>query len=363
MRVISFVAFNFAAIFLLLLIYIPLFLVRLFRRLLYNPPKLQPSATPHPPQSQVTLTIQDPQHQGPVRDTAVLIHGYPDSPMLWDATVEKLTSLGYRCLLIGLLGCNGEPVESIVPFDALVDQMYNLIADAIGTAPPRNGQDGDKRVTIIGHDFGAVFSIYLREKYPYLIRKLVLLDVGEMPFILHLGKPSPAFALCCSSYQVLYALRYFVGGAIGSFAVQRIQALHWRPSRPSSELRSDMAFLYGSTLLHYANLGKQVIRNLIQKNSGERSTTNSGQGGEQHTAATTATVREQAIIPTLFIYGRRKLVMYYEDEFLDRVRATPGGAVEEWDCGHWVQLEKEAEWLVTLRTWLNRTNESVQVTS
>lgn len=365
LAVISFVAPNFAAIFFVLLIYTPLFLFRLFRRLVFNTPNPPRASTPHPPQPQVTLTVQEPKHQGPVRDTVVLIHGYPDSPVLWNATVDQLTSLGYCCLLIGLPGCMGDPVENLVPMATIVDQTYALIADATDKASPRNAQnEDDKRVTIIGHDFGAAFAIYLREKYPHLVRRLVLLDVGEFPFLLHPGKPSLSFVLVSSSYQTLYAMCYLIGGALGTFLLKRFHALHFWQSRPLRELRSDMACLYGAGLLEYADMLNQIIQSLKQKPSEPGSTSDGGDGGNQESSTTTTPpVGEQAVFPTLYIYGRRKLIMFHEDEFLDRVRATPGGAVEEWDCGHWVQLEKEAECLTTLPTWLERSHEAVQDSS
>lgn len=166
----------------------PLLFLRLFYRLGCKIFKSQRSRNHNHSQPKVHLTVKESQHEGDAQDTIVLIHGFPDSPAMWNATVNDLTSLGYRCLLVGLPGCTGESVEAVVSLDVIVDQIYNVVTaelDKIETA-----QAQVKRVTFIGHDYGAGLAILVRKKYPQFLHHIVLVDVGEMPFILHIGRPT-----------------------------------------------------------------------------------------------------------------------------------------------------------------------------
>ncbi|HSC88267.1 MAG TPA: hypothetical protein VLC09_13385, partial [Polyangiaceae bacterium] len=43
--------------------------------------------------------------------------------------------------------------------------------------------------------------------------------------------------------------------------------------------------------------------------------------------------------PTLFVYGQRKPGHFHTAQWLEQVRATPGGEVVELPIGHWVTLD------------------------
>lgn len=195
---------------------------------------------------------------------------------------------------------------------------------------------------------GSVFTLLLRKKYPELIHRMVLLDVGEFPFLFRIGRPTLSWILCIWSYQSLFALSYLLGSVIGFFVLRLFFAWQEYRSRPVSELRSDMACIYVTFLSHFVGVLKEGW-----------STSNSNSRNVDAEPNRTPLINEGSI-PTLFIYGGRKLFMFHENEFVDRVRSTPVGVVREWDCGHWVQEEKEEQWLSTLHGWLEGTNDLVQ---
>ena len=95
-----------------------------------------------------TLTVQDIKvlidGEGP---TVVMLHGWPDSPALWDRSVAALRD-GYRCVRFALPGYDlGRP-----PRPVSVDQMCQLVAAIVDDVSP------DQKVTLMLHDWGCFFG-------------------------------------------------------------------------------------------------------------------------------------------------------------------------------------------------------------
>ena len=63
----------------------------------------------------------------------------------------------------------------------------------------------------------------------------------------------------------------------------------------------------------------------------------------------------QLPMPMLFVYGERKPFMFQSPQWLATLQATPGCAVHAMRTGHWVMLDKPAEFSAHVLAWLDST--------
>lgn len=119
-------------------------------------------------------------------------------------------------------------------------------------------------------------------------------------------------------YQIVFDLCYLLGGRIGTFALQRHIAIAFRcKARPLNEVRSDMAWLYIGFMTNFIDVVKRTLKWETQRNA---------QVSGSDVENCSALVGEPQI-PALYVYGTKKVIMFHENEFLDRVCDTPGSVV------------------------------------
>ncbi|MEZ4587167.1 MAG: alpha/beta hydrolase [Gemmatimonadales bacterium] len=100
----------------------------------------------------------------------LMLHGFPDSRLLWRHQVPALTEAGYRVIAPDLRGLGEAPRPTgIRPY-----RMPLLAADVLGLLD----QLGLDRVHLVGHDWGAALSWRLAGSYPDRVDRLVALSVG-----------------------------------------------------------------------------------------------------------------------------------------------------------------------------------------
>ena len=102
----------------------------------------------------------------------VLLHGFPDSLRLWDATGDRLVAAGRTVVAFDQYGFG----DSDAPrgrrhyrIDALVDDVANVVR-ALQLPTP---------VDLMGHDWGAVIGWCVCLRYPELVRRQVVISVGH----------------------------------------------------------------------------------------------------------------------------------------------------------------------------------------
>ena len=61
----------------------------------------------------------------------------------------------------------------------------------------------------------------------------------------------------------------------------------------------------------------------------------------------------QLPMPMLYVYGARKPFMFHSPEWLDRLAAREGCAVEGLPCGHWVMVSQPEAFQARVRQWLD----------
>ena len=115
----------------------------------------------------VELFVRDA-GEGPV---IVLLHGWPDTSVLWREMVPPLNAAGYRCVGIDLRGCG----FSTKPYEVERYHMRELVGDVAAVIESLDAGP----VAVLGHDWGASLAWAVATFRPDLVSSMVALSVGH----------------------------------------------------------------------------------------------------------------------------------------------------------------------------------------
>lgn len=101
----------------------------------------------------------------------LLLHGWPDSSLMWSHQVAALAGAGHRVIAPDLRGFG----LSERPRGRAAYTLDLLVADALAVVDDA----GLERVTVVGHDWGAVVAWALAAAAPERVRATVALSVGH----------------------------------------------------------------------------------------------------------------------------------------------------------------------------------------
>lgn len=102
-------------------------------------------------------------------ELVILLHGFPEHGMAWEAQIEFLASQGYRVWAPDQRGYAG----SDKPQGAMDYQTHILALDIIGLADAA----GAESFHLVGHDWGAAVAWILASNHAQRLKKLVILNV------------------------------------------------------------------------------------------------------------------------------------------------------------------------------------------
>ena len=246
--------------------------------------------------------------EGP--DTLVFLHGWPDTCRLWDTTVAALKGR-YRCVRFTLPGFDLE-----LPARATsLEQMTTLLARIVENVSP--GQS----VTLVLHDWGCAFGYEFAAQHPKRVARIVAVDVGDHNSGALRRSLTAKAKLQVFVYQAWLAIAWFVRGSIGD-RMTRAMARALR-------CRTDPAHITWQMNYPYAMKWFGVL------------------GGW----AAAQPVDPQC--PVLYTYGEHKLFMFHSKQWLERLTARPGSAVQGFATGHWVMVQQPDAFNACLMEWLD----------
>jgi pimeloyl-ACP methyl ester carboxylesterase len=159
--------------------------------------------------------------QGPA---VVLLHGFPDTHVVWRKQIAPLVAAGFRVLAPDLRGYGGSDAPRAVEAYRLEHICADILAmlDGLGIA----------RARVVGHDWGAVVGWMLCMQVPERIEQYVALSVGHPAAVARAG----LMQYLRSSYMMWFlvpglAERSLLAGdgyLLGRFTSERAQVSHWR---------------------------------------------------------------------------------------------------------------------------------------
>ena len=260
--------------------------------------------------SVVSVDGVDVHVEGEGAESIVMVHGWPDTYRLWDAQVAFLQER-YRCIRFTLPGFDvGKPRRAFS-----IDEVAEFIRRVIEQLAP-----GRKAILLL-HDWGCGFGYQFYARYPQLVSRIVGVDIGDTRGLQARaaaapGIPDPRVPVVA---RARVAHRRAPGRSHGA-AMKR-----WMRS-PSDErfIGSHMTYPYYRTWF------------------GGRD--NYGPQWRRFTPA----------CPMLFVYARRKPVMFHTEAWLDELRKRGDNSVVEFDTGHWIMLQQPERFNQVVAGWLLR---------
>merc|ERR1719247_3485764 len=175
----------------------------------------------------------------------LFVHGWPDDEALFAAQIRTLAGEGYRCGCLTLPGCHDAPARQ--PHD-----WWGLSFADVAASLALTIQDAGP-VTLVTHDWGAVYGFGVEAAYPQLIERMIACDIGPTWPVTGDGQPpTPAQAFWFASflgcaYQWMLMLGFVLGrtpsAALRVVGTELVRLQMWRCGRPRRKT-SDCAFPY-----------------------------------------------------------------------------------------------------------------------
>ncbi|EHR73329.1 putative hydrolase or acyltransferase of alpha/beta superfamily [Burkholderiales bacterium JOSHI_001] len=244
--------------------------------------------------------------------TVVMVHGWPDTRVLWDAQVDALAP-HYRCVRFTLPG-----FDARLPRRAFsLDEVVAFIARVVDAASP------DAPVLLMVHDWGCVFGCEYALRHPQRVARIVAVDVGDAGSGAHaaaLPGRAKAFVL---GYQLFLALAWGVGAVAPALGdrMTRFMARAVKCRSPQASISAQMNYPYFITWFG-AHGGYR--KKLPLKFS----------------------------CPVLFLYGSKKPFLFHSQAWAERLAASPGNQVLALRTGHWVMRDAPDEFNRAVLAWL-----------
>ncbi len=264
---------------------------------------------------QISVDGIDIRFDGDSAHTVVMVHGWPDSQRLWDATVDTLKDQ-FCCVRFTLPGFNVDAPARPTSLDDMCEWLLTVVEQVSPGLP----------VTLMLHDWGCVFGYEFAARHPDRVSRIVAVDIGDHNSFALRQAMSFKQRWQVFGYQFWLALAWKLGGRLGNSMTRTMaRALGSRidPSRIGWQMNYPYAMQWFGSF-----------------------------GGLAHAAP----VRPQC--PVLYIYGTRKPFMFHSPSWLADLSARPGCEAQAFATGHWVMLQQPQAFNRCVLDWLTATQTS-----
>lgn len=239
----------------------------------------------------------------------VMVHGWPDTYRLWDRQVAHFASR-YRCARFTLPGFNNRHPRRAYSLQQIVSLLKQVIEQVSPGRP----------VILLLHDWGCLFGYELAMQHPELVSGIIGVDVGDM-------QPKDAsvpFKSTCIliSYFSWLALAWRLGGRVGNAMTRLLVRVMRVPADPRT-VDCRMNYPYYIAVTHAYGSYKNRIPFMPH-------------------------------CPTLYLYGRRKPLMFHSRTWMEALAQQPGCEIVEFDTYHWPMLEQPERFHTVIDRWLAR---------
>jgi len=107
-------------------------------------------------------------------ELVIFLHGFPESSLMWEPAMEKMSDLGYRCVAFDQRGYS----EGARPQEIAAYSMTSLANDVVTLA---NKVGFYKKFQLVGHDMGSLVGWTVATLYPDLIASWNAISVPDLP--------------------------------------------------------------------------------------------------------------------------------------------------------------------------------------
>lgn len=246
---------------------------------------------------------------GQGEQTILMIHGWPDTYRVWDEQVAAFSGQ-YRCLRVTLPNFDTQGARQVYRFDEVV-AMINQVVDEYSP---------NKSVILLIHDWGCVFGYQFYRQYPHKVSHLISVDIGDALSKDYLKSLKVYQAAMIATYQLNLAAAWFLPEKVGTVWTKGIAKLLQQPT-PAEPVHRGMNYPYFQTWF------KPI----------------------------SDPVKPFSIVPDcpmLYVYAKRKPVMFQSKQWLERIAAKQGNQVVAMDAGHWLMREQALAFNQLVLSWL-----------
>lgn len=252
--------------------------------------------------------------------TVVLVHGWPDTLHVWDQTVQAL-SPHVRCVRFTLPGfdparASSNATEARQAYS--LRDMLQCLDKVVQTASPH------APVTLLLHDWGCLFGYQYAMRHTDRVERVIGVDIGDAGSRYHRKEMSLGVVARTLGYQWWLAMAWRLGGERGD-RMARWMAQKLGAPAPAEAINAAQGWPYAVQWLNAA-----------------------GGFGRLRVFAPT--------VPMLYVYGQRKPFSFHSRNWAERIAARPGSRVMGLPTGHWVMLQRPAEFQRAVLQWLQETD-------
>lgn len=256
--------------------------------------------------------------EGEGTHTVLMLHGWPDTPALWDSTVAALHD-GYRCARLALPGYDLARPPRPMPVVQMT-AFFRKVVDAVSPDAP---------VTLLLHDWGCLFGYEFAARHTERVARVIGVDIGDTSSAAYRQGLALKEKWMIAYYQLWLAVAWQLGPRAPRLAdrMTRYMARTIGCRTPPEQIGWQMNHPYamGWFGMHGGLRGLAPVDQLLGH-----------------------------ALPALYIYGRRKPFMFHSPQWLAQLAAAPGCAVQGMDTGHWVMRQNPAAFNTCVRHWLDR---------
>ena len=228
----------------------------------------------------------------------VFLHGWPDTTSLWDPIIGPLEADYYVLNVSYPNFSQKEKTPKGIDFDDILDRLKTTIEQV---------NDTNRKIVVVSHDWGAMYSYWFDQKYPNFITEIISLDVG-------LGAKIKPFTIF---YQLFLTIAFIIGGSTGRFMTRRM--LKYFDYNPPYYNRIDASWNYP-----YYYLWKRILGAVFLKKVNR-----------------VPFLKNELSCNVVYTWGAKKPFQFHGEGWLKSlVKKNPKNEVHTVDSGHWIMREQ-----------------------
>ena len=163
----------------------------------------------------------------------ILLHGFPETSIMWEPLLEKLSKAGYRVVAFDQRGYS----PAARPFSQNAYTKGKLATDVLAIADAV----GFEQFHVIGHDFGGAIAWVVADRYPERVLSLTSLSMPH-PSALAEALESPASQWGRSSYVLFYQIPVLPELIMGFNRAAYLEYLKWQKNPPEQVKEYERVF-------------------------------------------------------------------------------------------------------------------------